>query len=122
MSFHYLASPYSKFPRGIDEAYREICVNQALLIKHGIPVFCPISHTHGPARHGGIDPLDHNVWIPADMPFMHAAKSLIVCMMDSWQESYGIQVEMRYFFDNGRPIYKMEPGKVTEELLEALRR
>ena len=50
MPFWYLATPYSKFPGGLDAAYVEACKAQALLIKAGVPVFCPISHTHGPAR------------------------------------------------------------------------
>jgi hypothetical protein len=112
--FWYLGSPYSKYPRGIQAAYEDICAQQALLIKAGISVFCPISHTHGPAVHGNLDPLAHEIWIPADIPFMRAAKGIIVCKLDGWQTSYGLAVEIEQFRLHYKPIIYMAPGHVPE--------
>lgn len=109
MRYWYLATPYSKYPEGIEAAFVAACVNHALLIKAGIPTFCPIAHTHGPATLGGIDPLDHKIWLPADAPFMHAAFGLIMCKLPSWEISYGMNAEREAFDAAGKPVVWMEP-------------
>lgn len=112
MTYWYLATPYSKFPSGQKAAYRAACEQQALLIRAGIPVFCPIAHTHGPAVHGNISLTDHSVWLPADAPFMAGAFGIIVCKLPSWEISYGIQEEIKVFDGDGKPVVFMEPGVV----------
>lgn len=39
---------------------------------------------------------------------MHGAKGLIVCMMPTWEESYGIGVEVETFKRLGKPVLHME--------------
>lgn len=119
MSYFYLASPYSKYPDGIHAAFEDICKQAALLIRHNIPVYSPIAHTHPVAIHGGIDPYAHDIWLPADEPLMRMARGLIVCKMATWESSYGIGVEIKQFEADGKPIYYMEPGVVPQELLSA---
>lgn len=116
MSFYYLATPYSKYPGGIDEAYKLACRATALLILAKVPVYSPIAHTHGVAIHGVIDPLDHSVWLPADEPLMHAAKGLIVLRADGWSQSYGVGEEIKAFIAAGKPIHFMDPGVVPDNL------
>ncbi len=110
--YWYLASPYSKYDAGIHVAWMDICYEAANLIRAGIPVYSPIAHTHPIADHGDIDPYDHTIWLPADLPLMQAAKGLIVCMMQGWEESYGIGEEIKEFKKTGKPIIYMTPGKV----------
>ena len=117
MTYWYLASPYSKYPAGLEAAFQEVCRQTALLIRHGIPVYSPIAHTHPIAIHGGMDPLDHGIWLPADLPLMRAAHGLIVCQMATWDQSYGIGEEIKEFTKLGLPIIYMEPGVVPPELL-----
>ena len=116
MSFYYLASPYSKFPGGIDAAFEEVCREAALLVRAGVPVYSPIAHTHPVAIHGDIDPFDHNIWLEADRTFMEAAKGMILCRMEGWETSYGIGKELEYFQAAGKPVIHMTPGLVPEEL------
>lgn len=116
MSFWYLATPYSKYEQGIEAAFQHACENTALLIKAGIPVFSPIVHTHPVARHGGINPLDHGIWMAADAPFMSVAIGCIVCMLPGWEESYGVRCEIATFQAAGRPILYMEPGNLPTDL------
>jgi hypothetical protein len=73
--------------------------------------------THPVAIHGNIDPYDHAIWIPADKPFMEAAKGLIFCKLPSWEESYGMRVEREYFESAGKPVFDMTPGVIPHELL-----
>lgn len=117
MSFWYLATPYSKYPGGIVNAHKDACAEASLLVKAGVPVYCPIAHTHPIAIEGGMDPFDHETWLEADRAFMDAAKGLIVCEMAGWDESYGIEQEIKHFAKQGKPRIQMTPGVVPEELL-----
>lgn len=106
--YHYLASPYSKYPHGLDAAFIEASKAAAMLVQAGIKVFCPIAHSHPIAEHGRIDALDHDIWLPADAPLMRAASGLIVCKMETWEDSYGISVEIGDFEAAGKPIHYMD--------------
>jgi len=101
----YVASPYSKFPGGTEAAFREVSRAAAWLIRQGVRVYCPISHTHPIAIYGGMDPLDHAIWLPCDQPFMKAAGAIVVVQMETWNESYGIAVEVREFEAAGKPVH-----------------
>ena len=118
MSFWYLATPYSKFPGGIEAAFREACRQTGLLIKAGIPVFSPIAHTHPVAIVSGLDPLDHSISIPADKPLMEAAKGLIICELEGWETSKGIGEEFDFFLESNKQIVHMTPGDVPGVLAE----
>jgi hypothetical protein len=106
--YWYLATPYSKYPGGIEAAYREACKAAAWLIRNGVKVFCPIAHSHPIAIEGGIDPMDHTIWLPADEPLMDGATGLVVCMMESWEVSYGVRQEMFAFQRAEKPIRTLE--------------
>jgi hypothetical protein len=110
VSFHYLATVYSKHPDGIEEAYRMACRETAVLIQDGVRAYSPIAHTHGVAIHGGIDPYDHGIWLHADAPFMAAAEALIVLTSEGWREAYGIGKEIEAFRAAGKPVRFMSPG------------
>ena len=116
MSYWYLATPYSKFEGGLDAAYIAACEQAAVLLRAGIVVFSPIAHSHGIAKHGHIDPLDHNVWLPADAPLMQAAHGLILCCLPGWQESYGMEEERKAFANAGKPILYMTPWVLPADL------
>jgi hypothetical protein len=106
--FWYLATPYSKFPFGLEAAFHAASLAAAQCLKASLPIYCPIAHTHPIAIYGGIEPKDHDIWLPADRPFMDAALGLIVCMMPSWEESYGISVEIKTFEEAQKPIFYMD--------------
>ena len=117
MSFYYLATPYTRFPGGIEAAFIAACEQTALLVRHRIPIYSPIAATHPVAIHGGLDPMDHTIWLPHDKPMMRAASGLIVCMLPTWKDSYGIAFEQDEFDRMGKPILFMEPGIVPASLL-----
>jgi len=105
--YWYLATAYSSCPRGIDWAFEEACRIAAWMLRRGVNVYSPIAHTHPIAKHGGIDPLDHSIWLPFDEPLMRAANGLIVAMMDGWKESEGIRHEVGVFADADKMIYHL---------------
>ena len=118
MSFWYLASPYSKYPGGMDLAFQMACRNAALLLKAGIPVFSPIAHSHPIAVYGDIEATSHEFWIDfVDMPFMEAARGCIVLQARSWTSSTGVAREIEYFNSVGKPVATMKPGRVPPSLL-----
>ncbi|MGU9981435.1 DUF1937 family protein [Phreatobacter sp. HK31-P] len=115
----YLASPYSKYPAGIDFAAADISKIAGKLIAEGTAVYSPIAHTHPIAIAAGLDPYDHTIWMPLDQHMMDAAEGMIVAMMDGWRESYGISLEITHFLEAGKPIHYYDPvtGKMAAEFV-----
>lgn len=101
---HYVATPYSKYPEGIETAFIEAAKATATLLKSGIAVYSPIAHTHPIAMHGQMDAYDHDIWMPLDAHMMDAAGAMIVVMMPGWRESKGIGIEIDTFKKAGKPI------------------
>lgn len=115
MGYWYLATPYSKHPEGIEEAHDQACEQAAFLIQEAsLPVYCPIAHTHPIAMAGEIDPLSQEIWLVMDEPLMAAAEGIIVCRLESWEESRGIKAEIEHFVHAGKEVVWMEPGVLPE--------
>lgn len=108
MSFWYLATPYTKFPGGIDAAFKMAAHAAARCVRYGLPIFSPIAHTHPIAIEGGIDPLDLETWLRVDQPFIEAAAGLIVYQADGWESSKGIAHEIEAFQRAGKPVLYMK--------------
>jgi hypothetical protein len=104
----YLATPYSKYPTGIEMAFRDACVLTGRLLRSGVKVYSPIAHTHPIAIHGKLDPHDHSIWLPFDKAVMDKADVLLVAKMPSWEASYGIAEEIKVFRQAGKPIYYLD--------------
>lgn len=111
---YYVATPYSKYAAGIDEAFKDACRATAILIGRGLNVYSPIAHTHPIALYGGIDPLDHTIWMALDHHMMKAADGCIVLMMPGWKESKGVQIEIDTFKQMGKPIRWFEYPSLLE--------
>lgn len=106
--YWYVCTPYTKYPKGLEAAFHDACVVTARLIRLGFKVFCPIAHTHPIAAHG-FDAKDGALWLEQDRPLFDAATGVIVVMLDGWRESSGIQAEVQWAKDQGKPILYMEP-------------
>jgi hypothetical protein len=107
-SFWYLATVYSKHPNGLEAAHVMAARAAADLLRLGVTVYSPICHTHPIAMIGGLDPLDHAIWLPADAPFMRAARGLIVLKSPGWESSFGIGEERKAFQQMAKPICFIE--------------
>jgi Domain of unknown function (DUF1937) len=116
MKFWYLATPYSKWPTGLEDAFRFAVRQRGLLLRAGVPCFSPIVHSHPVAVQCDFDPLDHSIWLPSEEPILRAAHGLIVVMADGWRESYGVGEEIKAFDRDGKPIVYMTPNVVPEGL------
>ncbi len=105
----YVASPYTKYPGGIRTAFEEISAICAKLVLMGINIYSPVIHSHPIAVHGGLDPLDHKLWLNVDEPMMKKADALLVATMKGWQESFGVQYEISQFELLDKPVHYLNP-------------
>lgn len=118
--FYYLATPYTKYKSGIEKAYEDACAQASRFTRLGIPVFSPIAHTHGLAIHGKLDPCDVALWMAVDRPFMESATlGLIVCMLDGWDASHGVSLEIDFFKEKRRPVFYVLPDGPFNHVMEA---
>lgn len=104
----YLGTPYSKYPGGLEAAFRDAAMLTAKLLRLGIKVYSPIAHTHPIAVYGNLDPLDHSIWLPFDQAIMDKADAMLVAKMAGWNESKGIAHEIGVFGQAGKPVYYLE--------------
>lgn len=103
----YLASPYSKYPGGLERAFIEASRIAGKLIEKGMRVYSPIAHCHPISMYAGLDPLNLPLWLDVDEAMMAKADALIVAHMTGWQESSGIAHEVAFFEKAGKPIYDL---------------
>lgn len=105
----YLATPYSRFPDGLEAAFIEAAKLAARLMAKGVRVYSPIVHTHPMAVFGEIDALDHSIWMPFDEAMMEACCALAVAQLPTWEQSKGVKHEIDYFELAGKPIFFLDP-------------
>ncbi len=120
MTYWYLATPYTLFPLGREEAFQMACRVTAHLMRAGVPVFSPVAHSHPVAEYGDIDPTDHEIWMRVDRPMMEAASGLIVFEAAGWRQSRGTQAEIATFRLACKPVVFMpaaHPLQIPREVL-----
>jgi len=94
---YYLASPYSKYPRGQEAAFSDVCKIASFLVRHKINIFSPIAHSHPIAVHGRMDLMDYKIWLPLDFAISKCCDGLIVAMLQGYDTSFGINEEIKWF-------------------------
>lgn len=121
-SLCYMASPYSRYAPelerelALEKAFEDACAVAAALIAERVMVFSPIAHSHAICKHGGINPLDHDVWLAADAPMMDASDCLVIVKLPGFDESYGVNYEKDVFIAAGKDVFELDPE--TLELTE----
>lgn len=103
----YLATAHSSSPYGLDEAFKAAALIAGDLLKrHKVNVYSPICHTHPMAEYANLPHADHNLWLPFDELMMTRCDVLLVatCMV-GWDVSRGVDHEITYFGNAGKPIF-----------------
>lgn len=100
----YLASPYSKYPKGREAAFREVCKKAASLMEEGIEVFCPIAHSHSIEQEAMTKIQDGDFWLKQDFAILRKCDWLYVYMMPGWGDSYGVNKEIDFAKANKIPV------------------
>jgi hypothetical protein len=110
----YLAGPYS----GQEEhSFRCLTYLTGRLQKLGHVVFSPVTHSHPVARSQSM-PTDHEFWMDQDLPFLQAwADELWVLKLPGWEESKGVQEEIRTAEEQCLTVRYCEPLAWMEVLL-----
>jgi nucleoside 2-deoxyribosyltransferase len=99
----YLASPYSHpVPAVREQRYRAVCRATAALLRAGLVVFSPIAHSHVLVEHGL--PTEWAFWERIDREHLERCDEVVVLMLDGWQESAGVQAEIRIGQELGKPV------------------
>jgi len=105
----YIATPYTKYRLGIQEAWKA-AVDVCGRLKHeGVVLYSPIVHSHPIAVMGGIDPLDFKMWIKDNESQVADADAIAVIQLEGWEESYGVKVEIDAFKAAGKSLYLVHP-------------
>lgn len=104
----YLASPYSHPDAAVREArFQAVARHAAKLMRDGVNVFSPITHTHPIAQYGL--PKGWAFWERYDRVMLGVCDRLIVLKLDGWEESKGVAVEIAIMQANGKPVEYQEP-------------
>lgn len=109
--YWYLATPYSKWTHGLEDANTVAQKLAARLLQHHVPIYCPIAHTHGIATYvTEVDKRDHDFWLNADKPLFEAAYGLLVADLPGWRESKGVSLEIAWCRAMKKPAWLLAPG------------
>jgi hypothetical protein len=115
--FIYLANPYSIDAPVSTEYGRNRRIRRywgalevlAKLTKDGYVVFSPIVHSH--QLHIAFPDLvgdDWEFWERIDRAFISCCAKVIVIKMEGWDRSIGVQAEIKYATEIGKPVEYME--------------
>lgn len=100
----YLACPYSHPDPDVRERrFRAVNKAAGVLMKKGMLVFSPISHTHPIAVDCDL-PKGWDFWHQYDRAFIEASERMFVLMLDGWQQSIGVAAEIKIAEELGIPV------------------
>ena len=117
----YLATPYSDDDPAVREArFHSVSKAASELMRGGLYVFSPISHTHPIAKAGAL-PLGWDYWEGYDRAILQTCSLLVVLKLPGWDKSKGVAGELRIAEELGIPIRYIEPAECTEAWAQRLR-
>lgn len=105
----YLATPYSHERMAVRE-HRFKVVNRvaADLMREGVHIYSPISHTHPIAMAGDL-PKGWEFWEQYDRVMLVACVKVIVLRQEGWEESKGVTAEIAIAREMGLPVEFIDP-------------
>ena len=105
----YLACPYSHEDEAVRiERFNAVNVVAAQLMRKGLHIFSPISHTHPIAMAGGL-PKGWDFWNAYDRVMINACEKVMVLKIDGWEESVGVAAEIAIARELGMRVEFVEP-------------
>ena len=105
----YLASPYSHpDPVVRENRFKQVCQKAGELMMKGYLVFCPIAHSHPISEYGDVDATSHDFWLTQDFAWLDVCDFLYVYKMDGWENSFGVNEEIKYANSKGIPVFYVE--------------
>lgn len=108
MSYTYLMAPYSHPDPEVRERRQRIAAKVAAdLTRAGEFVYCPTAYGHMLTVLGNL-PITHDFWMPHCMAFLRHATKAKVLMLDGWETSIGIGMELHVCGNAGIPVEYIE--------------
>jgi len=108
----YLASSYGhRDPAVMQDRYELVCQAAADMVAEGQMAISPIAYGHTLLGYREM-PGDWEFWQAFCISLLAKCDRMIVLQMDGWQESRGVQAEIRYAETNGIPVDYIEPPKL----------
>ena len=119
MAYYYLATPYSNYKYGLEQAYKDAVREAAVLMSNNWQVFSPIVHSH-PISLDMDNSRSYDFWIKADLPYMDHSKGIIIGDLEGWQASRGVRFEVEYFAQCRRidPLLLLRSAPLTLQILD----
>lgn len=107
----YLACPYSDpSPEVREQRFQAVNKAASKLMREGIKVFSPISHSHPIALAGGL-PTGWLFWAEYDRAVMECCNKVIVLMLPGWDTSREVFCEVMLAGSMQLPVEYLEPEK-----------
>ena len=107
----YLASPYSNDDWLVrKQRFVMACRVAAALMQKGHKIFSAIAHSHPIAKQGL--PTDWTFWEKYDREMIGFCDELWVLMTYGWEESKGVQAEIKIARELGMPIKFLNPKNI----------
>jgi hypothetical protein len=113
-SLIYLAVPYShEDPRVRQLRFETVNLAASYLMRAGLHVFSPISHSHPIALAGGL-PTGWDYWEAYDTAVLSACRAFVVLMLTGWERSTGVRGETSVATRLHIPHYWAEPDGIDD--------
>lgn len=111
----YVAAPYSDSnPSIVDQRMIDYCKADAYLLSQGYFTIAPLLK-HYVKDHASL-PDNWDYWKNYCKANLNHCESMIVIMLEGWNESEGVQAEIRLCYEYNIPIYYYDPinNKISE--------
>lgn len=105
----YLASPYTLYHKGREDAWIEVCRLAGQLMNMGLSIYSPIAHSHPIATYGDLDHTDEEFWMCRNQHFIAKSDAILIAEMEGWDESVGMADEIKRFQLLGKPRFHVNP-------------
>lgn len=106
----YLATPYTHAdPKVCEARFRAVNAAAAKLMRDGLKIFSPISHSHPIAMAGEL-PIGWEFWREFDWAYLTHCHKIIVLKLDGWETSTGVTAELAFARELGLEILGMDPN------------
>ncbi len=109
----YLACPFTHSSPEIQEyRYRLSCRVAAKLMRCGITVFNPLSHSVPICEFIGDIKDQHSFWMAVDLPILRRSDEILVLGLPGWTESRGVRSEMFEALAHAKPVTQIEEADI----------
>lgn len=110
-SLIYIASPYSHGNPAVRALrYEQARLTAINLLREGLPAFSPIVYGREMEKAIGTDYVS---WKLLNDAMLESAASMLVLMLDGWEDSAGVKYELEFAKKRGLPVSYIDPPEIN---------